>query len=92
MTDKINLSDTPYCLLDTDNYDLLETILNRDGFAPLEDKLYIDGYNTEGQELDAYSAEVLESCGDCAMFHHCAFINKLYGDPDVAKASLRMLS
>lgn len=92
VTDKIILSDTPYCLLDACHYDLLERILEQRKNMKAKEETYIDKENLDGRVLETYSDEVLESCGDCALFQQCAFAHKLYGDPEAAKESLKMLS
>ena len=92
VTDKIRLNDTPLCLLDSCHYDLLDRLLEDQRPLLPKDKLYIDHANLNGRESEEFSAEVQKSCGDCALYHQCEFVNKLYGNPEVAKASLKMLS
>ncbi|MCQ2514954.1 MAG: radical SAM protein [Ruminococcus sp.] len=91
--DKIFLNDTPYCLLDKCNYDLLSRYLTLENINLLpKDMLYIDYNNLVGTQTKSFLSDIPDSCRSCLLLDNCEFINRVYGDSKVAQASMEMLS
>lgn len=94
ITDKIELNDTPYCLINDHNYDFLEDYIVRDGsyLADIKTSTYIDYDNLNGQKNTPITIEDDNICVECVMYKKCKFFNRIYGNPNVAIESLKILS